>query len=389
MNRFLYLHKPILRHYQSFKVQCDQLVIGGGVVGLAIANELAKNEKHQVILVEKNSLYGEETSSRNSEVIHAGLYHNTDMLKSELCQKGNRLLYEHCMRFDVPHRNCGKIIVARDEEQMEELNHMVTDHLNLKLKVLSNEKMQAMEPLIKGYAGVFSPTTGIVDSHELMQSMVFSLDEKENVLLSTDHKVIRIEYHPPNYYVFIETKEDTLCIETPILINSSGLHSEHVLKLFQEELIENVPELLYVKGQYYIGPTNLNISHLIYPMPQKNLKGLGTHLTIDLSGNVKFGPDVHHIGTFSDHYSNLNSYYHVSNHLIDQVKDSIESFLNVSTEKLQANYAGIRPKLVHPDGKVSDFFIKEVYPGFVHLTGIESPGLTSSLAIAEFVKNLL
>ncbi|KAF2197543.1 FAD dependent oxidoreductase [Delitschia confertaspora ATCC 74209] len=369
-------------------------VIGGGVVGLAIARKLQERDGVSTVLIERHGSVGMETSSRNSEVIHAGLYYGEHSLKTKLCLRGKELMYQTCQRHSIPHRNCGKWIVAQDSTQMSALEsvHAFAQKVGVPTRFLSREEAQRREPDVRAEAGVLeSPSTGIVDSHSLMQFLEGDLENKGGICAfqSPVTKIVPIDNGAGGWEVTTtspEGEESTITSET--IINSAGLYAIDISNMILPK--ERHRKAYYAKGSYF----SYSVSHpkpktLVYPAPVPGHGGLGTHLTLDISGRVRFGPDVEWIDSPTD--------YRVNSKNLQAALDDIETYLpGIDRSAIGLDYAGIRPKLgklgAVTSGKgFQDFYIKveEGYKGFVNLLGIESPGLTSSLAIAEEVEGLL
>lgn len=368
-------------------------VIGGGVVGLAIARQLQSHPNTSTLLLEKHSSVGTETSSRNSEVIHAGLYYGPDSLKTKLCLRGKEMMYETCAKNNISHMNCGKWIVAQDEGQMEAISkvHDFASSIGVPTRFLSPEEAKRREPDVRCEAGVLeSPTTGIVDSHGLMQWLEGQFEEQGGIC-AFQSPVTRVEALDAGKRGWAITttsggQESTITAET--IVNSAGLFAIPLSNMILPK--ERHIEPHYAKGSYF----SYALSHpkprtLVYPAPIPGHGGLGTHLTLDMSGRIRFGPDVEWVDDPSD--------LRVNSKNLEIAIDDIQSYLpGIKREAIELDYAGIRPKLgklgAVTSGKgFQDFYIKreEGYEGFVNLLGIESPGLTSSLAIAEFVEGLL
>ncbi|KAF2109873.1 FAD dependent oxidoreductase [Lophiotrema nucula] len=368
-------------------------VIGGGVVGLAIARQLQARDGVSTVLIEKHSSVGTETSSRNSEVIHAGLYYGPDSLKTKLCLRGKEMMYETCKKNDIPHMNCGKWIVAQDDGQMDAISkvHEFAQSIGVPTRFLSPEEAKRREPDVRCEAGVLeSPSTGIVDSHGLMQWLEGEFEEKGGICAfqSPVTKVEPLDTGNGGWAITTTSggKDSTVTAET--LINSAGLFAIPLSNMILPK--ERHIEPHYAKGSYF----SYSLSHpkpktLVYPAPIPGHGGLGTHLTLDMSGRIRFGPDVEWVDDPTD--------LRVNSKNLDIAIDDIQSYLpGIKREAIELDYAGIRPKLgklgAVTSGKgFQDFYIKkeEGFEGFVNLLGIESPGLTSSLAIAEFVEGLL
>lgn len=368
-------------------------VIGGGVVGLAIARQLQARDGVSTVLIEKHGSVGTETSSRNSEVIHAGLYYGADSRKTKLCLRGKEMLYELCQKHAIPHRNTGKWIVAQDATQMDALQkvHDFANSIGVPTHFLSKDEAARREPDVRAEAGVLeSPTTGIVDSHSLMQYLEGAFTESGG--LTAFHSPVTsinpIDAGRSGWQITTTSPDSsTSTITASTLINSAGLYAVAINNMIQPEPLHRKP--FYAKGSYFSYSTSHpRPSTLIYPAPIPGHAGLGTHLTLDLSGRIRFGPDVEWTDSPTDYTPNTSN--------LAAAIDDIQSYLpGVDRGAIQPDYVGIRPKLGRlsaTSGKgFQDFYIRreEGYVGWVNLLAIESPGLTSALAIAEEVEGLL
>lgn len=364
-------------------------IIGAGVVGLAIAEKLS-GEFNDVFIIEKHSSFGQETSSRNSEVIHAGLYYPRGSLKSSLCVEGRDLLYEYCRNHEIPFKKCGKLVVATSDYEVTLLNEIkktgagngVSD-----LMILERNEVLQIEPNIYAIKAIFSPSTGIVDTHALMKRYeTNTLNNGGNIAYGSEVKGIR-KIQDGYEIILTDSDQREYSFTTRIVINSAGLTSDLIPLMagIQDERLK----IKFCKGEYFRlkAPKNKYISHLVYPVPYHNLEGIGIHVTIEMDGGVKLGPDVTYLE------SNIYDYK------VDPAKQetffrSAKKFLPfLEFDDLSPEMAGIRPKLQGPGEPVRDFYIKEEsqkgYDGFINLIGIESPGLTSSLSIANYVRNLI
>ncbi|KAK8079831.1 hypothetical protein PG997_007649 [Apiospora hydei] len=375
------------------------VVVGGGVIGLATARHLATTRPDaSTLLLERHARVGTETSSRNSEVIHAGIYYGAGSLKTRLCLRGKELMYDYCGRHAVPHRRTGKWIVAQDEAQREILegtHAFCRDTIGVPTRWVSAREQAREEPAVRAAAGALdSPTSGIVDSHALMVALQGHFEDAggETALNSA---VVAVEPLGGNgaagwrLTVRDAATGEESAIETETLVNCAGLGAVDVHNLIAPP--ERHMRLYYAKGNYfsYSGSGAPKVNRLIYPVTMPGAGGLGTHLTLDMAGRLRFGPDVEWV----DDPSQLG----VNAARLPQALDAIREYLpSVDGSALVPDYAGIRPKL----GKASavgqgkgfiDFYIKkeEGFEGWVNLLGMESPGLTSSLAIAEMVGGLL
>ncbi|CAG8480561.1 12025_t:CDS:2 [Funneliformis caledonium] len=373
------------------EISVDYLIIGGGVVGLSITERLSRRKGKSVLLVEKNSRLGEETSSRNSEVIHAGLYYPNDSLKTKLCIRGKHLLYDLLSSTSsIPFARVGKWIVAQDFEEEQYLRELYEKSKQIQVETyfLPQSEISAKEPYISGKQVLVSPTTGIIDSHSLMNYFEWKIKEQEGDI-ALRHKVVDIKRcsQDKGYLVQIENENLMITIRANSVINSAGLFSDKIANYILPPT--HYYKLYYVKGHYFAYRNRENpikVNHLIFPVPPRNLTNLGTHLTLDLQGKIRFGPDVL--------YQNSPNDYTMNHDRIHSFVDAIKTYIpSIKQEHLYPDYTGIRPKLQGPEEPFKDFIIKEEIEhglkGFVNLVGIESPGLTSSLAIAEMVDEIL
>jgi len=362
----------------------DITIIGAGVVGLAIAEELS-GQYANVLLLEKNSSYGMETSSRHSGVIHAGIYYPAGFLKAGFCREGNRLLYEICEERNIPHKRTGKLIVAADDSEMGELSKIreraemngVDDLLHL-----SRRKLHAMEPEVRAHEALFSPSTGIIDTHALMTSFYLKA-QSEGAVIVFRSEVTGIESSEDMYEMQVNGGEYSF--RTRVLINCAGLHSDSIASCAGIDIDEKAYRLSYCKGDYFSASPSPKLSHLVYPVPQEEQVGLGIHATLDLAGRVRFGPDTEYVTALE---------YAVDEEKGNAFWESVKKYLpGVRREQIRPDTSGIRPKLQGPGDPYRDFIITEEsaagYPGLINLIGIESPGLTSCLPIARYVSRLV
>ena len=362
------------------KVNC--IVIGAGVVGLAVARALALQGREVMVLDAANAI-GTGTSSRNSEVIHAGIYYPQGSLKAQLCVQGKQMLYNYCAQRGIGHSRCGKLIVATHASQVAQLHGIIAKAAAngvRDLVLLSREQAQAMEPQLECVAAVYSPSTGIVDSHALMLSLQGDIENTGGiVVLSTAvAQLNRVQ-------AAIEiVASDGTELAANTVVNAAGLNAPQVASRFAGLDAKHVPPTFWAKGNYFTLGGRSPFNRLIYPVPEA--AGLGVHLTIDLGGQAKFGPDVEWVASKDDLLvdpSRGDAFYAEVRKYWPSLKDGA----------LQAGYAGMRPKLQGPGQAAGDFVIQDEsahgVAGLVNLFGIESPGLTSSLAIAEYVSQML
>lgn len=360
----------------------DCVVVGAGVVGLAVARALALQGR-EVLVLEAADAMGTGTSARNSEVIHAGLYYATGSLKARLCVQGREMLYDYCAERHVPHQRCGKLVVATDAAQLPALQ-AVQRHAQangvLDLEWLDREAAQALEPALECVAALHSPSTGIVDSHALMLALLGDLEHHGGVLALNS----TLEHAQCAREAIELIAEDGTRLRATTVVNAAGLAAPGLAARFAGMDLVHVPQACHAKGNYFTLSGRAPFSRLIYPVPEA--AGLGVHLTLDLGGQAKFGPDVQWVDSADDllvdaargdaFYAQVRKYW-------PGLRDGA----------LAPGYAGIRPKVRGPQGVMTDFCIQgptvHGVPGLVQLFGIESPGLTSALAIGAHVAALL
>jgi L-2-hydroxyglutarate oxidase LhgO len=358
----------------------DAVVVGAGVVGLAVARALALAGR-EVVILEAEDAIGTHTSSRNSEVIHAGIYYPKGSLKARACVEGKRLLYEYCESHGVPFRNCGKLIVATDQSQLGELEAIKAKaHANgvTDVDFVSKQKIHEWEPELSFVAGLHSPSTGIIDSHALMLAYLGDA-ESRGAALALKSPIIGGEIVGDG--IVVHSNEMTL--KTRVLVNSAGLRAPSVAKTIEGMKKQLIPGEFYAKGNYYSLARKSPFSRLVYPVPEPG--GLGVHVTLDLAGQARFGPDVEWVDRIG-----LKEDYAVDPRRAERFYAAIRRYWPALPDgALLPGYAGIRPKTAGPDAPAPDFEIqgpaKHGVPGLVHLFGIESPGLTASLALAGMV----
>lgn len=366
----------------------DAVVVGAGVVGLAVARALAAAGR-EVIVLERERLIGSHTSARNSEVIHAGIYYPKGSVKARLCVKGKRMLYDYAASHGVPHRRIGKIIVATEPEQEEKLGGVAAAAAGNgveEMRFLSQAELRAMEPALRASAGLFSGSTGIIDSHALMLSYRGEIEDRGGAIAletgflgarpAPDGFVVEAESGPPD-------RPERVTLGTSLLVNAAGLFAGEAAAVIEGLEPPFRREVFYCKGNYFSVAGRVPFDHLIYPVPERD--GLGVHLTIDMGGKGKFGPDTEWIDGID---------YSLDARRGDGFYAAIRRYWpGLADGALSPDYTGIRPKLAPEGGAATDFLIEgpETHglPGLVNLYGIESPGLTSSLAIAEEAAALL
>jgi len=355
----------------------DCLVIGAGVIGLAAARALARAGR-EVIVVEAEAAIGSGASSRNSEVIHAGIYYPTGLRKTRLCVEGKAMLYDFCRGYGVPHRRCGKLIVAADEAETARLAALETEAKAngvRDLVWLTGKEARALEPALKAERALLSPSTGIVDSHALMLALIGDA-EAHGAMVALETPVI--SGRAADGGVVIETGgAEPMRLKAALVVNAAGLGAQAVASAIEGMPADRIPTLHLAKGNYFSLSARSPFSRLVYPMPAEG--GLGVHLTLDLAGQARFGPDVEWIETIN---------YSVDPQRCESFYAAIRTYWpDLPDGALQPAYAGIRPKIARPGGSSTDFLIQtdddHGVRGLVNLFGIESPGLTACLAIAQ------
>ena len=363
------------------KIDCA--VIGAGVVGLAIARALARDGR-EVVVLERAPSIGTETSSRSSEVIHAGIYYPTGSWKAHLCVTGKIALYRYCEEHGIPHRRCGKLIVATDVNELGALRALhdkaIRNGVN-DIQYLDANATRTLEPELNCNAALFSESTGIIDSHALMLGYQGDLEACGGVVaVHADVRSGKVEEER----IILETGgSDGLQLSCNSVVNSAGLRAPDIARKLVGFPQWAVPKGFLCKGSYYILAGRSPFKHLIYPMP--NEVALGVHLTFDLSGQVRFGPDVEWIEEVN---------YDVDPKRANQFYDAVRRYwTGLSSGALSPGYAGIRPRTVGPGGLPQDFEIQgpadHGVPGLINLFAMESPGLTASLAIGDQVVQLM
>ncbi len=368
--------------------QVDCVVIGAGVVGLAVAREMALQGR-ETILLEREGSFGTISSARNSEVIHAGIYYPKDSLKAKLCVEGNRLLYEYCRTHQVGTQAYGKLIVA-DESQINDLQAILYKAQNNgvpNIKMLSGEEAKILEPKLTCSAAILSESTGIVDSHGFMLSLLGGFEDAGGM----------IAYHSPLMNAKPIGKDaqggfeleiggsDGMKIKTKILINCAGMSAPAIAQKIEGLAKDQIPKAYFAKGNYFSLSGKSPFTHLIYPIPESG--GLGVHLTLDMAGQAKFGPDVEWLDIESEGQIDYTvdakrgeGFYAAVRKYWPELKDNA----------LQPDYSGVRAKIVPPNTPAGDFCFNTPQDhglqGLYNLYGFESPGLTSSIAIARYLE---
>ncbi len=370
-------------------IQVDITIIGAGVVGLSIARELG-SLADDVVVLEKEPGPGRGISSRNSEVIHAGIYYPAESLKARLCVKGSEMLYGFCREYGIPFKKAGKVIVAVDKSEepaVEQLYIRGMDNHVEGLRIFSKRDLLKAEPNVNGVCALFSPHTGIIDSHRLIKILeAHCLDLGVDVIYR--NSLTALDKRPSGFVC--TTRDDggqEYTFLSRIVINSAGLSSDKIASLAGIDVDASGYRIFPVKGEYFRvgrGKHGL-VNGLVYPVPEKNITGLGIHATKDLSGSLRLGPNAFPVETLSYDVdpSHSKSFYENARHMLPFLEP----------EDLYSDMAGIRPKIQQPGESQKDFIISHEHgrglSGMINLVGIESPGLTSCLAIGRHVANMI
>jgi L-2-hydroxyglutarate oxidase LhgO len=365
------------------------LVVGAGVVGLAVARALAQSGR-EVVVVEQATAIGTGVSSRNSEVIHGGLYYQPGSLKARLCVRGKELLYEFCQSHGVAHRRCGKLVVATDAAQLAGLESMAqrAGANGVPIQRLSGAEARALEPALQCYAALLSPSTGIVDSHGLMLGLQGDL-EAAGGMVALGSAFAGAQVTAEGLLVRVQSgAADQTELLAREVVNAAGLHACDVARGIRGLDPAQVPQAHYAKGSYFSLAGRVPFGHLIYPAPQD--AWLGVHLTLDLGGQARFGPDHEWLDLPGPQAID----YRVEPERATAFYAEIRRYWPaLPDEALRPDYSGVRPKIHGPGEPAPDFRIdgptRHGVPGLVNLFGIESPGLTSALAIGEYVEQQL
>ena len=369
----------------------DIAIIGAGAVGLAVAAEVSDGQK-SVFVLEKEDNFGKHTSSRNSEVIHAGIYYKPESLKANLCIEGNALIYEICEKNSIHYKKISKIIVATSEKEIGDLYRLyknAKDSGVKELEMINNVQIAQMEPNVEADAGIFSPATGIFDTHSFMKYFLAKATGNK-AQVSYNSEVVQIKKAGEGYEITVlDVDKQRFSFIAQTVINCAGLFSDRIAQMAGIDIKAQGYELKFCKGQYFrVGAKSQKlVTRLVYPVPRPKGHSLGIHAAVDLAGNLRFGPD--------EHYMEEN----IIDYNVDEAEkqaffESAAKYIQkLKLEDFYPDTAGIRPKLQGPDDDFRDFVIKEEkdlgLEGFINLIGIESPGLTAAPAIAKMVKGML
>jgi L-2-hydroxyglutarate oxidase LhgO len=365
----------------------DAVVLGAGAVGLAIASEITRKNR-DVFILERETATGQGASSRNSEVIHAGIYYATGTLKAKVCVEANPMIYRICAENKVPHKRLGKIIVGNGEDEIKQLEGLMkqgrANEVN-DLELIDSDRIRQLEPKVKGDMAVLSPSTGIMDAHGLMDHYIHKarqLSGSDPLVLDTE--VRGIKQTKEGYEVETMSGGEPFSIEARVVVNAAGLFCDKIAAMVGIDLDEAKYRLHWCKGDYYSLVGKPPATMLVYPPPLQDTLGLGIHTVPDLTGRLKFGPNAYYVDRLD---------YKVESSVEPFWSDIVTYLPSIRKEDLRPDMAGIRAKLQGPGEKARDFIIeheeKRGYPGFIDLIGIESPGLTSSPAIAKIVSAMV
>jgi len=356
----------------------DVLVIGAGVIGLSVASEVAKLCP-RVGVIERHAGPGRETSTRNSGVIHAGLYYPKGSAKTKLCIEGRERLYRWCAEQRIPHRQCGKLVVATSKDETAALERLLKHSRENgveELRWIDKSDLKSREPNLNAWSAIWSPRSGVLDADALVQSLRRKAEEA-GVAIGWQTELVGVDRAQNEWKLRVARQADEEDIlHAPVIINASGLYADKVARWAGFDTRALGWEQRWVRGDYYSLSASAPTPNcpLVYPLPHRGLKGLGIHLTQDLGGQWRAGPDTTDI-------EELN--YEIGENKADAFAASLARWLpGISASQLRPDYAGIRPKLALRDpAHISDFILSMQPNGFMHLGGIESPGLTASLAI--------
>jgi L-2-hydroxyglutarate oxidase LhgO len=378
--------RPIGATNGIFVDRIDAVVIGAGIIGLAVARALSQ-ENRSVVVVERHGQIGTETSSRNSGVIHSGIYYPAGTAKARLCVRGRELLYDYCRKRQIPHRQCGKLIVAQAPEvsKLQALAETALRNGVEDLQWLEYGALRAAEPVVRATAGLWCPSTGIVDVHEVMTALHGDF-ENAGGILALRTEVRHVQSGPDGFRLDVNCNGEPVVLNCTTVVNSAGLSAVALLARINGYPDSLVPVARFAKGSYFEYSGRSPFRHLIYPLPDH--AGLGVHGTHDLAGRLRFGPDVEWLDD-TDPFD-----YKVSSERVESFYSAVRRYWpELPDDSLQPSYSGIRAKLAGPGQPAADFRLEgsaaHGIPGLVNLLGMESPGLTASLAVAEDVSRIL
>jgi L-2-hydroxyglutarate oxidase LhgO len=365
----------------------DVVVVGAGVVGLAIASEIA-GEDREIYVLEKERGYGQATSSRNSEVIHAGIYYPKGSLKAELCVRANPIIYRICRENNIAHRRLGKIVVANGEAEVRQLEGIIRNARECgarDLELIDPDRVHGLEPRVRADAAILSPTTGIVDAHGLIDHFYREARRKCGVdPLVLDTEVTGLKQRGDGYAVEVASGGESYSVEARVVVNAAGLHADRVAEMAGIDVERVGYRLHWCKGDYFSLTGSPPARMLVYPPPPKDETSLGIHTVPDLTGRLRFGPNAYYVDRID---------YRVESDGDGFWRDIVKYLPMIGREDLHPDMSGIRAKLQGPGDPVRDFVIRHEedrgFPGLINLIGIESPGLTCAPAIAEMVAGMV
>jgi L-2-hydroxyglutarate oxidase LhgO len=358
------------------------VIIGGGIVGLAVASHISKNNE-SVYVFEKNKMLGQDSSSHNSGVIHSGIHYPKGSLKASLSVRGNSMIYDICKKYGIQHKRLGKLTVANGDVEIKEIEKMMKtgeDNGIQGLKILERNEIKAMEQNVEAEMALFTPTTGIVEPFELL-NFFYAQCKINGAIVATETEVTSLEKKEGGYEIRGVSAGEKFTVLAKTVINCAGLYSDRIAEMVGLDVDRLGYRLRYYKGDYFRVMGNAPVQMLIYPVPSG--AGLGIHLTPDLSGSVRLGPNAYHVNRID---------YRVESKEKD-FRESVRRFLPIIDKySINEDSSGIRPKLAGSESSFKDFVIKHEsdngFFGFIDLIGIESPGLTASPAIGDFVSEL-
>ena len=346
------------------------IIIGAGVIGLSIAERLSRRTNN-ILVVDKEKKFGQHTSSRNSEVVHSGFYYPNKSLKAQLCVKGNKMIYDFCDKYNIPYNKCGKLVIANTKyelDQLDKISVLAKSNGVDNVKILSSQESQDIEPMVKCVKSLWVPSTGIVDSH-LFMSKLENLSISRDVSFLYNLEVNSISSGTNGYKLDFKNDEDTVFADN--IINCAGLWSHKIAN----KIVNSKYDIEYYKGDYFKAPELKGLKHLIYPVPTQ--LSLGIHTVLNLNKEVLLGPNAYKVNKID--YNTCDTYRDLF------LKEGNNLVLKKITE-IYKDYSGIRPKIKF-NNKINDFVINEDKKGLFNLIGIDSPGLTAALAIADYVSS--
>lgn len=369
-------------------MQTDAVVIGGGVIGLGIAARLAPRVK-SLVLFERHEAWGQEISSRNSEVLHSGIYYASDSLKAAFCAKGQRMLYELARQANIPHKRCGKIIIASTEAEEADLLRLKAcgERNGAKgLRMLTGAEVVAREPSVKAVAGLLAPESGIINAHALMDALA-AIAQSHGADLIRGASVTGLEKVSNGWKISYRDTDGEGVLTSRVVINSAGLGAQTVMAMAGIDPEAAGLKLHLAKGEYFTVPSKYRnrLNSMVYPVPHKNLTGLGVHTVPDLSGGFKLGPNAFYVDSID---------YTVDESHAAEFYESARKYLPfLQPDDLVPAMSGIRPKLSAENEPPRDFYIRHEAErgaeGFFNLAGMESPGLTSCCTIGDYVADMV